>query len=494
MSIEGRPLAEADFRLTCDNGFGDGWNHYAHSMAWFRDKLYVGTTRATIAMNKWVIPRPEIRPWPVDCPENVYDVPRQAEIWEYTPETDQWLRVYQAPLVTARDKSRDDVPRYIGFRGMTVFQGAQDSAPCLYVSTWAPLQAEPPDILRSEDGRAFESVKRPPWDAVVRSFRTLQVFNGRVHTSPTSSTVAARRSQDSVGSDSTIYACDDLVTGRWQAASEEGFGKRANVTVFEMALFNDHLYAGTVNPVTGLEVWKTRGGDLPYRWTKVLTHGAYRGKLNEVAGSFCEFNGALYVGTGIANGGYHRAVNVGPGAGEVLRIWPDDSWDLLMGEPRVTPDGVKYPLSGYAAGFDNLFNGYMWRMTAHDGYLYVGTFNWANMLPYLPTHVWPEDVVALVHRWGEENLLRRFGGCELWRTPDGVHWEPVTRNGFGNKYNWGIRNLMSTPHGLFVGTANPFGPTVAQRVDGRQWQYVYNPRGGCEVWLGHAEALRSTSP
>ncbi len=40
-------LSQADFRLTADSGFGDGWNHYAHSMAWFRGRLYVGTSRAS---------------------------------------------------------------------------------------------------------------------------------------------------------------------------------------------------------------------------------------------------------------------------------------------------------------------------------------------------------------------------------------------------------------------------------------------------------------
>jgi len=59
----------------------------------------------------------------------------------------------------------------------------------------------------------------------------------------------------------------------------------------------------------------------------------------------------------------------------------------------------------------------------------------------------------------------------------------VTRSGFGNKYNWGIRNIVSTQHGLFIGTANPFGPTVAIRRD-KRWVYVDNPRGGCEVFLG----------
>src|SRR3546814_9714660 len=39
------PLTAEDFRLTARSGFGDGWNHYAHSMAAFRGTVYVGTTR-----------------------------------------------------------------------------------------------------------------------------------------------------------------------------------------------------------------------------------------------------------------------------------------------------------------------------------------------------------------------------------------------------------------------------------------------------------------
>jgi hypothetical protein len=59
----------------------------------------------------------------------------------------------------------------------------------------------------------------------------------------------------------------------------------------------------------------------------------------------------------------------------------------------------------------------------------------------------------------------------------------VTPNGFGNKYNWGVRNFASTPHGLVLATANPFGPRVAIK-EGDDWKYVDNNRGGCEVFLG----------
>src|SRR3546814_6022836 len=108
--------------------------------------------------------------------------------------------------------------------------------------------------------------------------------------------------------------------------------------------------------------------------------------------------------------------------------------------------------------------------------------SWASLLPYLPTYAWPPDIAAVLRRWSPDRLAET-GGFSLWRTDDGVHWEPVTRDGFGNKFNWGGRTFASTPHGLFVGTAHPFGPRLAMRRGG-EWHYVFNPRGGCEVWLG----------
>lgn len=475
-------LSEADFRLTCASGFGDGHNSYAHCMAWFEGHLYVGTTRSLWVMNHFHPPLPNLKPWPVEVPADLYDLDRRAEIWRYDPRTDHWQRVYQAPWVLGRNQRQ--VPRYIGFRGMTVFQGRHDRKPCLYISTWAPQMApEPPDILKTDDGLSFGPIPRPPWDAGVRSFRTLQPFNGVVHTSPTGARSNAQKAQECVGSDATVYASDDLDSGQWWPASPEGFGDADNLTVFEMARFNGQLYAGTVN-AQGFELWRTEDASVrPYRWKRVLTRGGWRGAYNQVAVSLCEFQGALYVGTGIVNGGFHRLLKIGPAAAEILRVFPDDSWELVMGDARVTPEGYKVPLSGYASGFDKLFNGYVWRMEVHQGWLYAGTFCWAQMLPYLPRQFWPADVLHQVQRWGEDRLAYGLGGFELWRSADGIRWHNITRNGFGNCYNWGARNLVSTPNGLMVGTANPFGPTLAMRR-GEHWAYEYNPRGGCEIFRG----------
>ena len=92
----------------------------------------------------------------------------------------------------------------------------------------------------------------------------------------------------------------------------------------------------------------------------------------------------------------------------------------------------------------------------------------------------------IVGKLGVEELAHIAGGFELWRSPDGVNWYPITQNGFENPYNDGVRTLQSTPLGLFVGTANPFGPEVAVRVreakSGRdEWEFRPNQRGGLEI-------------
>ena len=250
--------------------------------------------------------------------------------------------------------------------------------------------------------------------------------------------------------------------------------------MYSMTVFRDHLYVGTLNPKRGYQIWKTRAeGAAPYRWTQVVRDGAHRGNLNEGVVSMCVFNDALFVGSGISNGGRNRTYGIGPAAGEIIKVYPDDSWDLIVGDARATPDGMKRPRSGMSAGFDNPFAGYMWSMAAHDGQLYVGTFDSLVFASWGNGSRWPRQFTP--DELGDWIDLR--GGFDLWRTSDGLEWKPVTRNGFGNPFNYGARTVRSTPRGLFVGTANPFAPKVARRSS-TGWEYVNNPRGGAEIWFG----------
>jgi hypothetical protein len=477
-----RQLTTPVFRKISSNGLGDGLNSYAHAMAWFDNHLYVGITRANLCMIKANNP-PPLRVWPTKCPDDVYDLDRRAQIWCFDPKAESWTRSFVSPLIKGRDGKR--MARDVGYRTMAVFRGRTDHTSSLYVCSWSPARSEmPARIMRSANGIKFEEVQRPGKDATLNAYRALLPCKGRLYTSPGQT----RNYHGNSNNSAVVLESANPGSNAWRPVSKLAFGDSDNVTLFEMAVFNNCLYVGTMNPAHGFQVWKSPlNGKPPYQWKKVLTNGAYRGRRNECALSFCVFNNALYVGSGIQNGGFDRTNKVGPAAAELLRIHPDDSWDLLVGEPRLTAYGLKLPLSGFGPGFDDFFNGYIWRMAAHDGWLYAGTFNWSVFLPYINLELWPDVLREPVKRRGVDEIVDERGGFDLWRSRDGVTWIPITLDGFGNHYNYGVRTLQSTPFGLFVGTANPFGPDVAVKTNG-SWHYEPNPNGGTEIWVGTAEA------
>lgn len=47
-------------------------------------------------------------------------------------------------------------------------------------------------------------------------------------------------------------------------------------------------------------------------------------------------------------------------------------------------------------------------------------------------------------------------GFDLIRTKDGVNFELITDDGFGDKYNYGASSFLATDEGLYIGTCNPF--------------------------------------
>lgn len=467
-------LGQNDFRLIASGGFGDGLNAYAHSMAWFRDHLYVGTTRGNFPFMKARLPI-GMNVWPVECPEDPYSLDMGAEIWRYAPDDDTWTRVFKSPTIIGSHGK--PIPRELGLRGMLVYDGRADQPPALFVSTWSPARGPGPLLLRSEDGLNFAPTCEPGLVGLpVTTIRTIVQFKGRMFTTPAGS----RGGNPNVSAHSVVYESEDPANGKWEPVSDFGFGDPGNKTIFEMAAFGDHLYVGTFN-LEGFQVWRsTMEGPKPYAFERMIVKGAHRGPLNQCVLSMYPFKGALYIGGGIQGGGVDTQNRIGPAPPEMLRLHPDGRWDLLVGEPRDTPEGRKEPLSGYLPGFDNFFNGYFWRMTAHDGWLYMGTFEWSSVLGYANRRRWPPAFEGIIGHIEPQNILDNQSGFDLYRSFDGDNWVPVTTQGMGNPYNMGLRNLVSTPRGLFLGTANPFGPKIMPLGGTR---YVPNPRGGCEVYF-----------
>jgi len=478
-------LRSSDFIRICENGFGDKYNGYAYSSAWFDNHLFVGTSRANLCLLKFAMPYVHIDTWPVECLDRNYSPQfennaARGEIWRYSPTLDQWSRCYQAPmLVDPADSivySRD-----LGYRAMAVFQGLSDEQPALYCASWSRSRGKGPDILRSQDGIHFETLPNPRFesnnpDLVVTAIRTLIPYRGKLFTAPTGA------SQGNVNAAwcSLIFESHDPGSGSWRAANEPGFESAPEVVVvYEMAVCHGYLYAGTGGK-NGFQIWRSQcEGNPPYKWEKIVSGGAGRGALNQGVVSMIGFGDHLYIGTGIQNGGYDHKYKIGPAAAEILRIHENGNWDIVVGNPR---DG-KEPISGMGAGFNNFFCGYIWRMGIHNGWLYVGTMDWSIIMRYVDLANKPSMSAHLLSQIGVEQFIAYQGGFDLWRTCDGENWLPVTRNGFNNPYNYGCRNIVSTPHGLYIGTANPFGPKVAVKVEGR-FEYHENPFGGLEVLKG----------
>jgi hypothetical protein len=464
-----RGLSEEDFELIAQGGFGDGVNAYAHSMAWFKGYLYVGTTRGNFPLMRKRLPI-GMDPWPVECPKDPFELGLNSEIWRYSPIEKDWQMVRRSPDIIGSEGKK--IPESLGHRGMVVYQGA------LYVTTWSPAAGPGPLILRTEDGINFVSTCEPGLMGLpVTAIRTVTEFKGKLYTTPSGS----RGGNPNVASHSIVYESEDPASGKWEAASDFGFGDDSNKTIFEMVGFGDYFYVGTLN-LEGFQIWRsTMEGKKPYTWEKIIEKGAYRGAENQCALSMYPFKGALYVGSGIQGGGIDTQNKVGPAASELIRIHPDGSWDLLVGKGRQTPVGYKAALSGWQAGFDNWFAGYFWRMCEHDGWLYLVTFDWSVTVPFATRKNWPQEFCNILNELGNDFIMKNNGGFGLYRSFDGENWMRVANDGMGNPYNLGARTMVSTPYGLFLGTANLFGPKVWSFEKGK---YIDNPRGGCEVFLG----------
>jgi hypothetical protein len=347
---------------------------------------------------------------------------------------------------------------------MTVMR-EPDGTEALYVGAFvtAEIAGPPPRILRSTDGRTFS----PLQGAVLNnpnyaSFRSLTVYKDRLYVIAIGKT----------GTPTHLLESSDPASGVFRVVNPPNFGDPVNIAVFELEVFAGHLYVGTATATAGFQLLKTQAvGQPPYPFQKVLAQGAYRGAENQNVVSLQAFKDHLYVGTGINFVGLGFFDDVNPAPAEMLRVSADDRWDIVCGEARDTPDGMKSPVAGRDAGCGNPFTGYIWRMVEHDGVLYMGTFDLSVVAQYLDGitieqleegglfEAFPEirPLIELTDPTELGDMITAFeGGFDLWASEDGDTWKRISRSGFGDTYSYGVRSFLSTPVGLFLGSANPF--------------------------------------
>jgi hypothetical protein len=501
--------------LLAQGGFGDYRNSFAWSMAWFRGKLYVGTGRlvncvenATVDYYLLVSARYKKRPISgVRCPANKYAMDLRAEIWQYTPGTGRWRLVYQSPVGPNPLARGRHIARDIAFRGMAVYRDARGRK-TLYIGDvtadeYIPAlhRRHPPRILSTRDGLHFRAtpapklIERTP-NGVQRpmGFRSMAVWRGRLY-------VTASTNLTGQGA---VFQ----VIRPWSRHARFKQVTPSNLAVFEIQVFDGHLYVGTGDRKNGYGIYKvsatrryTRGssgrrrahralvhrahravrrayraldrarGDrrarrharralrrarrtlrrahyryaaVRYRVTPIVTGGAGRGATVTSVVSMDVFRNRLYVG---ASGWYN---NQGIPVSEMIRVDRHGRWQIVAGANRVINGVLRGPISGLGDGFFNIFSAHFWRMTDYGGALYVSTNDWS----YLVRVAFPG--LSPVIAGTIQSALAGEYGFDLWATCDGRDWFPVTRDAFGesNMLDFGGRTLVPAPGGLFVGSAN----------------------------------------
>lgn len=523
--VSARSLTRSDFRQIARTGFeawgGDSANSYSWGVGWFNNDLYVGTVRHHL----WSLgvglstmfpiggvdlaDPPSVTTWG----DPAYADEMAGQIWRFRDNT--WEMVHKSGTFILPVQIQIPIPGTDPVQFFTIPAGTYPIAygyrtvgefdGYLYacgVGTWIPPMPKS-SVVRSASGDAGS------WDDVTGilagtiNVRGLVEWNGKLYTAASLPGLLP-----GVGGQAVVYRFTGVGPGFWEQVSLPSFGPgENNAEIYYLTVFNNHLYASTVNLVTGFEVWKTNGEedlDNPglLKWTRVINHG-FGDTWNQFGMTMQAFGNYLYIGTAVGAGYVQKdGAPVGSRPIEIIRADKDDNAQLIVGS-RFAYDPIdggptrRRPLSGWPAGFGNPFNVYAWHMEVFQGWLYLGTFDMTSVIVQAVQQdpsllgtllemftdgfsatdlrfTFPTSIInsLLRGRFSQAVLSlmnRNFGGGDIWKTRDGIHWIPVTLNGLGNPNNYGIRRLVPyNDQVLAVGTANPF---------------TGKPGGGCEVWL-----------
>lgn len=448
-------------------------NNYAWSMTELGGYLYVGTARNipySIFENEVLgdIPPPKEL-----TPKN----PMMAgEIWRYPINgCGSWERVYRTPKSIVN----------LGFRFMATYTTPEGET-----AIYAGALTLTPNLfmLKSTDGINWRQLRT---DIEGFSTRYMIEHNGKLYMG-----ALPLMGQAEI----QLYSSYDPERDGWELVDVYGDpdkNPRGNIDL--LLSYNNHLYVGTGRS-TGFELWRTIGKEpKKNKWKLVVDKGAGDAR-NEHPWSLAVFKDHIYIGTAIEAAVLSLNPDkqfVFPKGFDVIRVDRNDRWELLVGGSPVVPTKPKTgkrgrALSGFSSGFGNVTNAYCWQLQAQGDELYLGTFSWSvlvpTLLPLLPDilksaigkdvganqtslqelvqHLSLPDLTLPNTNHGDlleklSKVLMKLGqptlGFDLWKSKDGVHWTPVSLNGFGNPHNYGVRMLyLAKNKDLFLGTANPY--------------------------------------
>jgi hypothetical protein len=366
----------------------------------------------------------------VDSQGNVYaDDSGNHRIQKYTPGVPDWKQVNINGFGNINNWTARD---------MTVFDNY------LYAATSNEIAGG--EMWRTADGTHWSQVNQDGFGNVSNPGVNLgQDFNGYLYAGTWNTQTGAE-----------MWRMTTDLT--WTQVISGGFGDVGNALIDQVLVFSNTLYATTLNWATGTEVWKSPTGD-PGSWTQSNLDGFGDGSNKDVL--FAVFNGYLYAAT------------YSWGSTELWRTNDGTSWN------QVNTDGFGDPNNSSASIFT--FNGYLyalsykgntgsqvWRCAACDG------SDWTQ----LGSNVFGEEKNGYFKLGFDGYLFTAvyddISILEIWRSANGIDWNQVNIDSFGDGNNRNSYYDAAAFHGqLYIGTTNGYGleDSTTAGNGGEIWRY-----------------------
>ncbi len=300
------------------------------------------------------------------------------------------------------------------------------------------IQSTGGEIWRYSGGKNWTRVYDSPTPADT-GFRIMSEYKGALYAGSANSTTGT----------SLLRTADGV---NWENLTGGPLTNKDNNSIRTLATFNGNLYVGTENNKTGGELWAYNGNT----WTKKYTSSdpsvaelqVYKDKLylgtwnfNDTFHFFESANGANFNNVtpsfpgsgGLANLGVMKLAEY-KGNFYLGTVNYRDGFTLLKTSNPSNPSGWEVITIN---GLGDKSNAYSWALQEYKGKLYLGTFNdglYGGLYGPLPLD----------------------GRGQLWCTEDGKNWSKVVDDGFGSRFNYGIRTMTVADGRLFIGMASDF--------------------------------------
>jgi hypothetical protein len=222
------------------------------------------------------------------------------------------------------------------------------------------------------------------------------------------------------GTGAEVWRTDDGTGMDWTQVNADGFGDIGNESVLSFATFGDHLYAGTYNPATGGEVWRSLDGTV---WTQVNADG-FGTAANRGVSGLAVFRDQLY------------AITTGTAPDQGTQVWRCQYCDQSEYWEAVVDDGFGDPENASLSGLE-VFQGALYAIVGNND-----------------------------------------TGLQVWRSDDGDDWRRSSLPGFGRADNvrpYWDNALAVYDDSLWAGTLNPTSGGEVWQSTCQSYYEVYLP-------------------